>query len=285
MINKILKSLNNKHLHFFLLLIASFGVFFETSNVRSAPLLDIGFNFRNDASFVQDGPNETYVLSTDSYGSAVRNIGGNNVTFGWEQAPTGSINRLNSVGQDRRLAGVAYAGNGTSGNRDFRVDLLETGSYTIHLAMGDYGYGQRGSKIEILDGTTVLATIGPNNTTANSFYDANGVNLSAADWPTNETGKTLTFNSNILRIRLPQGAIDFDVLAHLRVVQNPPDLEAPTIPTNTSATVFSSSQINLSWTASTDNIGVAGYRVYRDGVQIAATANTSYNNTGLSPSD
>ncbi|KKT59378.1 MAG: Sheath polysaccharide-degrading enzyme, partial [Candidatus Giovannonibacteria bacterium GW2011_GWA1_44_25] len=57
---------------------------------------------------------------------------------------------------------------------------------------------------------------------------------------------------------------------------------APSIPTGLTATAISSSQINLSWTASTDNVGVAGYKVFRGGVQIATvTTGTSYSNTGL----
>src|SRR3989338_8681951 len=60
-----------------------------------------------------------------------------------------------------------------------------------------------------------------------------------------------------------------------------PDTTAPTTPTNLSATAVSSSQINLSWTASTDNVGVTGYNVYRNGTQIASVAATSYNDTGL----
>ncbi len=62
------------------------------------------------------------------------------------------------------------------------------------------------------------------------------------------------------------------------------DTTAPTIPTGLSATAVSSSQIILSWSASTDNIGVAGYKVYRGGSQIATVTGTTYNDTGLSPS-
>ena len=39
----------------------------------------------------------------------------------------------------------------------------------------------------------------------------------------------------------------------------------------------------LSWTASTDNIGVAGYIVRRDGTPIAFTPSTSFVDTGLAP--
>src|SRR5881396_3172735 len=63
-----------------------------------------------------------------------------------------------------------------------------------------------------------------------------------------------------------------------------PDTTPPTVPTGLTATAVSSSQINLSWTASFDSVGVTGYRVYRGGTQIATTSTTSFTNTGLSPS-
>jgi alpha-mannosidase len=61
------------------------------------------------------------------------------------------------------------------------------------------------------------------------------------------------------------------------------DKTAPTVPTNLTATAVSASQINLAWTAATDNSGVTGYRVTRDGTVIATTSATSFSNTGLSP--
>src|SRR5712672_3220203 len=65
----------------------------------------------------------------------------------------------------------------------------------------------------------------------------------------------------------------------------PPDTTPPSAPTGLTASAVSSSQINLSWAASSDNVGVSGYRVFRNGTQIATTSATSFtNNTGLSPS-
>src|SRR3989441_468099 len=63
-----------------------------------------------------------------------------------------------------------------------------------------------------------------------------------------------------------------------------PDITPPSVPTNLSASAMSSLQMNLSWTASTDNVGVAGYTIYRGGSQIATTSLASYSDTGLSPS-
>ncbi len=62
------------------------------------------------------------------------------------------------------------------------------------------------------------------------------------------------------------------------------DTQPPTAPSKLTVSVVSSSQINLSWTASTDNVGVAGYKIYRNGgtTPIATvTSGTTYKNTGL----
>jgi len=73
--------------------------------------------------------------------------------------------------------------------------------------------------------------------------------------------------------------------ARTTITVNPgSDTQPPTVPTGLSANVVSASQINLSWTPASDNVGVAGYKIYRGGGQIAAvTSGTSYQDTGLSP--
>jgi hypothetical protein len=62
------------------------------------------------------------------------------------------------------------------------------------------------------------------------------------------------------------------------------DTTAPTVPTGFSSTAVSASQINLTWTVSTDAVGVAGYNIYRNGSLIGTSATNSYSSTGLSPS-
>lgn len=62
-----------------------------------------------------------------------------------------------------------------------------------------------------------------------------------------------------------------------------PDNTAPSVPADLNATAVSTSQINLSWTASTDNASVAGYQVFRDGLFIATSTATTYSDIGLTP--
>jgi hypothetical protein len=61
------------------------------------------------------------------------------------------------------------------------------------------------------------------------------------------------------------------------------DTQAPTVPQNLNATAVSDDQIDLTWQASTDNVGVTGYNIYRDNVLIDTSPTNSYSNTGLSP--
>jgi len=55
----------------------------------------------------------------------------------------------------------------------------------------------------------------------------------------------------------------------------------PSIPVNLKADSITPTSVNLSWAASTDNIGVVGYRIYRNGAYIGTSAVNSYVDSGL----
>ena len=57
------------------------------------------------------------------------------------------------------------------------------------------------------------------------------------------------------------------------------DNSPPTDPNNLTATVINHDAVLLSWDASTDDIGVKGYYVYRDGIQIGTTSEPGYIDT------
>jgi chitodextrinase len=59
----------------------------------------------------------------------------------------------------------------------------------------------------------------------------------------------------------------------------PTDTTAPTAPTALTATAASPTSVQLSWTASTDDVGVAGYHIYRNGTRLADATTTSYDDT------
>lgn len=97
---------------------------------------------------------------------------------------------------------------------------------------------------------------------------------------------TTTYNDTTVQ---PSTAYSYDVIAR-DVAQNvsdpsntqsittpaKPDLSPPTTPTNLITTTITSTQVGLSWTASTDDIGVVSYDIYRDSVKIGSSTSTTY---------
>jgi hypothetical protein len=59
------------------------------------------------------------------------------------------------------------------------------------------------------------------------------------------------------------------------------DSQPPTVPTSLSASV-KRSQISLVWSASSDNVGVSGYQIWRNNVKIGTVSGTSYADTAVS---
>jgi hypothetical protein len=87
-------------------------------------------------------------------------------------------------------------------------------------------------------------------------------------------------NSYVIKAYDPSGNIG---TATVTVnVNNTPDSSPPTAPTNLSTSVISPSQINLVWSASTDNVGVTGYGVYQNNSATPILrASTNYASIGL----
>jgi uncharacterized protein YkwD/chitodextrinase len=79
-------------------------------------------------------------------------------------------------------------------------------------------------------------------------------------------------------------------IAHLWWGNNSPggqagsDTQAPSAPVLSSAVVISATQVDLAWGGSTDNVGVAGYQILRNGAVLTSlsTAARSYSDTGAS---
>jgi chitodextrinase len=83
----------------------------------------------------------------------------------------------------------------------------------------------------------------------------------------------------------------YSSIASATTAAAPPDQTAPTAPGNLAASTVSSNQINLSWTASTDNVGVTGYLVERaqgsgstSFTQVGTASGTSFSDSGLAAS-
>jgi chitodextrinase len=96
-------------------------------------------------------------------------------------------------------------------------------------------------------------------------------------------------NSTTYRYRVRAVDAAGNVSQNSNTVTVSTDTTSPSAPTTLSAVAVSTSQINLTWSASTDDIGVTGYRLERcqgagctNFAQIATPTTTSFNNTGRS---
>ncbi len=105
----------------------------------------------------------------------------------------------------------------------------------------------------------------------------------------NDTGLTpsTSYSYRVEAVDTASNAGPFSTVATASTQAAPP----PTAPANLAPTVISSTQINLTWTASTSSIGVANYVVQRctgascsNFAQVGAPSGTSFNDTGLAPS-
>ena len=102
----------------------------------------------------------------------------------------------------------------------------------------------------------------------------------------NSAGAVRTWDGPIDDVRVYNRAL---TVAEVSTLYAMGDTTPPSTPTGLTATAISSAQINLSWTASTDNVAVTGYKVYRcSGVACVPTVLfatlgnvTTYPNTGL----
>lgn len=95
--------------------------------------------------------------------------------------------------------------------------------------------------------------------------------------------KKFIFSCLLLCLILPSevGAIVGNDFTIKTVVGN--DSVPPSTPTLLTAEPIAATQIDLSWSASTDNWILGGYVVLRDNVPIATTTLTNYNDAGLTP--
>ncbi|KXS77762.1 chitinase [Listeria monocytogenes] len=65
------------------------------------------------------------------------------------------------------------------------------------------------------------------------------------------------------------------------VVPDPSDTEAPTVPKALTSSNVTDKSATLTWTASTDNKAVAGYKVYRNGTEVGSVSGTTFTDSGL----
>ena len=157
----------------------------------------------------------------------------------------------------------------------------ETEDYTVNLVGG---VADTTAPIITLNGSSTMnLTVGDSFTdpgaTATDNIDGNLTSSIVVTGSVNTaTAGTYTLNYNV-----SDAAGNAATQVTRTVNVNPPtvDTEAPTAPTNLTASNITETTASLSWTASTDNIGVTAYEVFSGGTSIGTVTSTGANITGL----
>ncbi|WP_108424740.1 fibronectin type III domain-containing protein [Flagellimonas amoyensis] len=117
------------------------------------------------------------------------------------------------------------------------------------------------------------------------FQDGNSIANTGTTTGFNVTGLTPSTSYNFTVVA-EDAAGNLSPVSNVETINtlNPPDTQAPTAVVLSSSNTTTTST-ELSWTASTDNVGVVNYEVFRNGNSIANTGTTTgFNVTGLAPS-
>jgi hypothetical protein len=174
-------------------------------------------------------------------------------------------------------------------------------SPVVRLTCQDTGGSRNSTAITLNTWTHVAATwdgVGPGS--GMHLYIngvlADGTSSAGTGAPASDVGSASIGNRASDQARGFPGSID-EVRIYNRTlsaaqIQALADSTAPGAPSGLAATAASSSQVNLTWTAPTDNVGVTGYLVERCSggtgcssfTQIATPTTTSYSDTGRTAS-
>ncbi|HSW92443.1 MAG TPA: DUF4038 domain-containing protein [Patescibacteria group bacterium] len=240
------------------------------------------------------------IAGTPTWGAGKIN---NALTFkGSDNVALGNITQINNVSQvtlatwmKRSAAGAKVFVGKQASNQDLGIEAYSDGKIYFDMSKGSSAYGT----ITLNDTAwhhIALVFDGAQTGNANrlkAYVDGVQKTLTfSGTVGTTTTTNTTAFNIGKMSGEYSSGQVD-DTWLYARalnqaevqdLMQPTADLVAPSVPSGVSAMAASASQINLAWAAATDNVGVTGYRVYRNGTLQASVAGTTYQDTGLNAS-
>jgi chitodextrinase len=169
---------------------------------------------------------------------------------------SGKPSRLQLFLDTDRNAGTGYPINGIGASHLVEIGAGYRNLYTYSGAGGAWGWTLLKSVTYTVAAGTVNITIARSD-----VGSPNGIDVIAG---------LANSTATVYSAKVPQ-----------ELSSSSPDTVAPSVPAGLTGTAVSGSQINLSWTASTDNVGVTGYIIYLNDAQLATTTGTSFSHTGL----
>jgi mannan endo-1,4-beta-mannosidase len=194
----------------------------------------------------------------------------------FDQDNTGTITRyeaedaaLTGVSIAKSLAGYSGTGYMDAGSFDadgdkitFTVNVATTASYPLIIRfVNSCGACEKAQNISV-NGGSAKSTIFLGTSTTWQDLNAGDVDLKAG--------------SNTITISKSWGWTSID---YIGIGEN--DTSAPTAPTNLKASNITQTSYSLTWTASTDNVGVSGYDVFQKNTLISSTSSTGVSISNL----
>ena len=196
-------------------------------------------------------------------------------------------------------------GNSTLGSAGYRLLLQNGGSYFAFNAHdGIVGKSRLFSSLGILDGQWHYVTLVWKRTTQPTLYFDGSERICATSCASDFTtlGSISNTNNFVLGIRntpsvgywyggflddvrIYNRALDANEISQLYALgstgSSQTDTQPPSIPTNLTSSNITQTGATIQWTASTDNVAVAGYKIYRNNTQIGTSNTTSFNDTDI----
>ena len=144
------------------------------------------------------------------------------------------------------------------------LSFIDAGAYTVFVADANVGQGPDHVGFQLADERGWISLLDADLATLNTVYYG-------------------PQTSGVSQGRTPDGGRDY---AFFTEPSPGLDTTPPSVPTGLLLDSATDTQVDFHWSASTDDqSGVAGYQIYRDGVQIGVTSATSYSDLNVVPDE
>ncbi|MEP1782799.1 S8 family serine peptidase, partial [Reichenbachiella sp.] len=272
------------------------GTYTSTIISDGSTPLSLSIAWTDPAGTISSSTNPVLVNDLD-----VRVTGNSNTYSPWAMIPNGSFNNYTDAAQkgdnfrdnvekiDAVLAAgtytvsVTHKGTLTNGSQDFSMIIngvvvsLDSEAPTAPTALNSSNVTENSVDLswtastdnvgvmsyEIFEGSTSVGTSTTTNFSVTGLAHSTtfSFTVNAKDAAGNTSGNSNTVNVTTLT--------------------PVPDTQAPTIPTGLSSSNITQTSVDLSWTASTDNVGVTGYDVLEGATVVGSSTSTNFTVIGL----
>jgi chitodextrinase/formylmethanofuran dehydrogenase subunit C len=267
----------------------------DTHYIYKVVAFDIVRNISNDSNTVEVKTEPDILAPTSPKNLVIASRTANSVSLSW----VGSTDNV-------KVAGYKIIRNGeeikTTAALSFLDSELLAGTYKYIIKAYDNAGNISDASNELtfdnqapgtpeltVDGKTIttisLRWTVPEDNVGVTLYDVYRNNIKIKTIATNsykDTGLTpdSTYTYYVIAF---DGAGNSSIPSNIKTVDTVVDTEKPTIPTKLSMASRTGHTVSLTWAASTDNVSVKGYEIYRDGILIATSATNIFTDTGLIP--